>query len=141
MSRLGRAFANRRFRGILLGDSGYPLLPWLMTPVINPDTQEHRAYNSAHVRTRVKIEMVNGQLKNKFQCLIGRGLNLIPSRACDVIVACCVLFNLHKLYNEPEDEDNAAIQPQGRPLRAHNDDDDEDDGRIARNEIINNFFV
>ena len=40
MSRIGRAFANHRLHDVLLGDSGYPLLPWIMTRVINPESQE-----------------------------------------------------------------------------------------------------
>ena len=45
MSRICRAFARRRVSGILLGDSGYPLLPFLMTPISNPTTDAERAYN------------------------------------------------------------------------------------------------
>ncbi|XP_050706134.1 uncharacterized protein LOC126991405 [Eriocheir sinensis] len=41
---------------LLLGDSGYPLEPFLMTPVSQPTTDAHRAYNRSHSRTRVVVE-------------------------------------------------------------------------------------
>lgn len=44
-SRVGQLFENGDLQGILLGDSGYPLQPWLMTPFLNPATPEEVAYN------------------------------------------------------------------------------------------------
>ena len=34
---------------ISVGDGGYPLRPWLMTPVTNPRTPQEQRYNRAHV--------------------------------------------------------------------------------------------
>ena len=51
---------------------------------------------SAQMRTRALKEQVNGQLKNKFRCLIGHGLQIRPSRACKIITACCILYNISK---------------------------------------------
>ena len=39
----------------------------------------------SHSRTRATIEQVNGQLKNKFRCLMGQGVQMWPDR--DVIMA------------------------------------------------------
>ena len=44
-SRIGQLFEDGQLQGILLGDSGYPLKPWLMTPFLNPITPAERAYN------------------------------------------------------------------------------------------------
>ncbi|PIK59055.1 putative nuclease HARBI1 [Apostichopus japonicus] len=93
-SLVGRQFEDHQLQGILLGDSGYPLQPWLMTPIQNPTTLEETSFNNAQTRTRAKIEQVNGQLKNKFRCLLGDGMQIEPERACDIIVACCILFNI-----------------------------------------------
>ncbi|XP_046400842.1 protein ANTAGONIST OF LIKE HETEROCHROMATIN PROTEIN 1-like [Ischnura elegans] len=53
--------------GWLIGDSGYPLQPWLMTPVLNaiPGTPENR-YTEAHAAARNCIERCNGVLKSRF---------------------------------------------------------------------------
>ncbi|KAJ8041953.1 Protein ALP1-like [Holothuria leucospilota] len=104
-SNIGREFENGNKQGILIGDSGYPLKPWMMTPFATPQTPAKVGYNRAHPRTRVFIEQVNGQLKMKFPCLIA-GLRVSPKQACRIIVACAVLFNLAKEMMEPDHEAN-----------------------------------
>ena len=44
-SRIGQLFERGDLQGILLGDSGYALQPWLMTPITAPVTHGERAYN------------------------------------------------------------------------------------------------
>ena len=44
----------------LLGDSAYPLMPWLLTTSVNPVGRPQRRYNSVHCKTRVKIEHMFG---------------------------------------------------------------------------------
>lgn len=55
----------------LLGDSGYPLEPWLMTPKSDPTTAPECRYNSSHAKTRNVIERCFGVLKGRFRCLLG----------------------------------------------------------------------
>ncbi|XP_070387647.1 putative nuclease HARBI1 [Dermacentor albipictus] len=56
---------------IVLGDSGYPLEPWILTPVPGhpaTDTPEGR-YNRAHASMRNVVETCIGLLKSRFRCL------------------------------------------------------------------------
>ena len=52
---------------IIPGDSGYPLEPFLMTPVRNATTAAEEQHNIAHTKTRVTIEQTFGILKSRFR--------------------------------------------------------------------------
>jgi hypothetical protein len=55
----------------LLGDGGYPLSPWLMSPILNPPAESPEArYNRKHILTRNTIEPCFGKLKQRFRCLL-----------------------------------------------------------------------
>ena len=92
----------------VLGDRGYPCLPYLLTPVANPRTQAERNYNFAHSSTRMVIERVNGILKRRFPCL-SFPLRFSSRKCCIVIVACTVLHNIARVHNDFDDENNAAV--------------------------------
>ncbi|XP_030849805.1 putative nuclease HARBI1 [Strongylocentrotus purpuratus] len=100
-SRIGERFADGELPGILVGDSGYPLQPWLITPLRDPQGNAERNYNRAHCRTRVTIEQLNGQLKNKFRCLMGQGIQMSAPRACDIIIASLTSPKTLKNRNKP----------------------------------------
>ncbi|KAL6490094.1 hypothetical protein MHYP_G00004390 [Metynnis hypsauchen] len=79
-----------------LGDSGYALLTWLMTPLWNPQTDRERRYNSLHSRTRSVVERAIGQLKSRWRCLDRTGGMLLyrPEKVCRIVRACGVLHNV-----------------------------------------------
>ena len=55
--------------GLILGDGGYMLTDWLMTPFVNAATDAQMRYNTAHCSTRSTIERCNGVLKRRWHCL------------------------------------------------------------------------
>lgn len=49
-------FETGILKGYLLGDGGYEVKPYLMTPLLNPTTRSQQLYNESHIRTRNVIE-------------------------------------------------------------------------------------
>ena len=99
-----REFEEGLHDGIILGDSGYPLRRWLMTPVLNPKNRAEERYNGAHRVTRSTIERCNGILKRRFHCLHCE-LRVSPATACRIIASCIILHNRAVDYNHPIEEE------------------------------------
>ncbi|KAJ1194681.1 hypothetical protein NDU88_003967 [Pleurodeles waltl] len=106
----------------LTGDSAYPNLSWLLTPVRNPRTRAEDLYNEAHGRTRRVIERTFGLLKARFRCLhmTGGSFYYSPKKVCQIIVACCMLHNLALRQQVPFLQEDgpegglvAAVEPVG----------------------------
>lgn len=55
--------------GILLGDSGYPLIKYILTPYLHPETRSQRNYYASHIRTRNCVKRFIGILKRRFPVL------------------------------------------------------------------------
>ncbi|MBN3300842.1 HARB1 nuclease, partial [Amia calva] len=77
---------------------GYPCLPFLMTPYPEPAPGTQMLFNTAHVKTRARVEMTLGIMKSRFHCL--HGLRVTPERACDITIACVVLHNIAVIRRE-----------------------------------------
>nr|XP_037869744.1 putative nuclease HARBI1 [Bombyx mori] len=131
----------------LLGDSGYPQRPWLMTPILNaaPNTPQSN-YNQKHMRARVVIENTFGRLKNRWRCLNkDRALHYKPVKCARIILACCVLHNIGINYDTVDDADNIDLE---------NDDDQGHDeimretsstadlirGRVLRDQLVRRLY-
>lgn len=93
-------------KGVLLGDSGYMLRDWLLTPFINPVTAEQQAYNVHHKSARSIVERSIGILKRRWACL--RRLRLQPAKACNVITACIILHNRARDLRLPDPSDSES---------------------------------
>lgn len=79
--------------GILLGDSGYPLRKYLLTPYLHPETRPQHNYNAAHIRTRNCVERMIGVWKRRFPVL-SLGLRTKRQTTLTIIVATAVLHNI-----------------------------------------------
>jgi hypothetical protein len=98
-SDVGRLMANSRGDGHLLGDEGYGVAPWLMTPYGNPVQPHERTFNRIHKKERAVIERCFGQQKKRFPILQGQ-VRLRIQKVPSVVVACCVLHNAAKYLND-----------------------------------------
>ena len=63
-------------QGVLLGDSGYPCRPFLLTPYRQPADRSQHRFNRSHCSTRSTIERVFGIWKKRFHVLGSQVLNL-----------------------------------------------------------------
>lgn len=99
--------------GWILGDSGYPLKKWLMTPIENPTSEAEKAYNKAHRKTRCIVERAFGVLKSRWRILdhTGGALCYRPDRVCKIVVTCCMLHNICRRNGTPLIEDSDASTP------------------------------
>ncbi|KAK3886785.1 hypothetical protein Pcinc_009105 [Petrolisthes cinctipes] len=91
----------------LLGDSGYPCKPYLLTPFLRPQPGPQANYNMAHKRTRNIVERGIGQLKRRFHVLHGE-VRVSPAKTYRIVGACAILHNICKARNIeiPADIDN-----------------------------------
>ncbi|CAI6356221.1 unnamed protein product [Macrosiphum euphorbiae] len=134
----------------LLGDSGYALRPWLMTPLNNPEpnTPEGR-YNEWFSKTRSLIERTNGLLKMRFRCHIQhKVLHYHPIKASKIINACVTLHNICITNNVPEpideitnDVDLGMHYVEENHLNFQQVNPDLLAGRRMQHQIINNYFM
>lgn len=93
-----KALAETELREYLVGDSGFPLLPWLLTPFkgkAQAQTEDHHArFNRRHFATRVVAQRALARLKDMWK-IIG-GVMWMPDRnkLPRIIHICCLLHNI-----------------------------------------------
>ncbi|KAK3875966.1 hypothetical protein Pcinc_007222 [Petrolisthes cinctipes] len=137
-SRLQRHFGDY----LLLGDSGYPLEPFLMTPVTNPTNEAEELYYRALVRTRVIVELTLGVVKNCFRCIhrFSGELQYTPLRSAKIVSACLLLHN--RCVSRSIPDPNNHLPEEDMPIEAHvvGAGDRGGTGRQTRDEIIPEFY-
>lgn len=134
--------------GFILGDSGYMLREWLMTPVVNIRSPRDETYNAAHCGTRCTIERCIGILKRRWHCLHTE-LRVSPEKACEIICACVILHNrateLNYVLDDHGMDDNNNNDTDDRsiaavPTRTVTEEARLAAGKAARDRLINNIF-
>ncbi|XP_069068438.1 putative nuclease HARBI1 [Pleurodeles waltl] len=131
-------------RAWIIGDSGYPNLSWLLTPVRYPRSEGKNLYNEAHGRTRRVTERMIGLLKAKFRCLQISGGSLLysPKKVCQIVVACCMLHNLSLRRHVPllEEEEVATVVVADEGANDSDEDHDDEDDVHSRTQLILQYF-
>ncbi|KAJ8931156.1 hypothetical protein NQ314_015970 [Rhamnusium bicolor] len=78
-----------------MGDSGYALRPWLLTPLQNPQGNNEETYNTKYKANTATIERCNSSLKIRFRCLLKhRALHGISVIVITVVVSLTSYFSL-----------------------------------------------
>ncbi|CAB4407665.1 unnamed protein product [Rhizophagus irregularis] len=113
----------------LLGNSAYPLSPFLIKSFINPENNLQIQFNVKHSLHRVVVENAFGRFKNRFSCLKDLNVRKI-STAVHFTECCIILYNFLEINNDSWDD-----------LDDDNDDSDSDDGDNNDNEENNNNLI
>lgn len=108
-----------------LGDSGYPLEPWLMTPMPNhPEGSPQYLYTRYHCKARNVVERFFGHFKSMWRCLsYQRVLMYCPDIAGCIVNACAVLHNMYISHGLPV-EVGAPVEEVGVPNDINNEIED-----------------
>lgn len=142
------------FNFSVVGDSGYALRPWLLTPILEAvDRSPEADYNDCQTSTRNIIERVNGTLKMRFRCLLKhRVLHYKPVLASKIINTCCALHNLciqnNLLEVPPEEDDDEDLVLDGifpNDIQQQQDIDNQNilllKGRELQTRIVRRYFT
>jgi len=126
--------------GVILGDSGYPLLTWLLVPIVEYPamTASEKLYNKTHRSTRSMIERIIGILKRRWACL--KELRMKPAKCCEITVACCILHNYCR--DLPINDEEGQLDDIGLDDCSNNGQETEEteEGKQQRAEFIRSFF-
>lgn len=127
---------------LILGDSGYGVKRYLMTPLENPLTRAEILYNESQIRTRNPIERAFGIWKRRF-AILSLGIRLKSSKVEAIVIATAILHNIAIMLKDPEpfiqDEDvlqyidNDILRAEGNGRHALDN--------ARRNQIINEYFA
>jgi hypothetical protein len=139
---------NRPFDGaVILGDSAYPLLQWLITPIPgdHPPNSAKGRFNVAHLKTRNIVERSFGVMKNGFSVLKSTIRLQDPLESSNIIVSATILHNLCIRYGDHGEDLSDDDQEEGEEHQVDPDDPpepDEQGGPLRerrRNQLLNTF--
>ena len=136
-SRICDSFEERQIDGFLLGDSGYPSKPYLLTPVPSVTTRAEGKYNRSHIKTRVRIEQCFGVLKKRFHVLASP-LRTRLDNTTNIIVAVTCLHNLAIYTKQPEPDYSDYLADEAD--RSEVQSTSSGSGEAVRRRVIERYF-
>ena len=136
---------------LLLGDRGFGLSRYLITPIQHPTSQAEENFNTSHKRTRQVIERAFGLLKQRFRCLDKSGGNLTytPVKCCKIVISCFILHNICVRNSLPVEDDTSDDEmnddaneraPEDNAMQQY-DAQDAADGLVLRRNLVNQYFL
>ncbi|XP_059315194.1 protein ALP1-like [Lycium ferocissimum] len=82
-------------REYIVGDSGFPLLPWLLTPYQGKELSESKAeFNKRHFATRIVAQRALSRLKEVWKMIHGMMWRPDKHKLPRFILVCCILHNI-----------------------------------------------
>ncbi|GLJ42833.1 hypothetical protein SUGI_0887950 [Cryptomeria japonica] len=98
------AISSLNMREYIIGDGGYLLLPWLITPFSGGLTTSQTKFNFKLSSTRIVVERAFGRLKKMWQILESKqwhpNLEVLPK----TIFCCCTLHDMTLDVVQEEDD-------------------------------------
>ncbi len=94
---------------LLVGDSGYALKKYIMTPIAKPQTVGQNRYSEAQTRTRNPIERSYGVWKRRFP-ILAKGINVNVKFVQSIIVATAVLHNIACHFGERDHKTDKKLE-------------------------------
>lgn len=131
----------------LLGDSAYPISPFLIPPFKDPTSRKHKEFNQFHSRHRVVVENAFGRLKARFRILKDLDVKTVKM---GVLFTCCAIIlhnflemnmdiwevdsndNTDDIDDENEEDDNHTLRTSDEILKRT--------GQAKRNLIFHQYF-
>lgn len=139
-SRLKFNLENGRYeRFLLIGDSGYAVKPYLLTPLQNTNTEPERLYNEALIRTRNVVERQYGVWKRRFP-ILSRGIQVDVNTSMVIIILTTVLYNICIEMNEDVPNNVDVLEEIGNEILPINENEDSKNGHLLRTMFINANF-
>ncbi len=86
---------------LIVADSGYANSSHIITPLLQTTNRVEELYNESLIRTRNVVERQYGAWKRRFPCL-SFGFRTKLDTTMAAIVACAVLFNISRNFNEED---------------------------------------
>lgn len=87
---------------VLVGDSGYAVQRYVITPLLNPVTAIETIFNESQIHTRNPIERSYGVWKRRFP-ILSLGINIKNLNTVQaIIVATVVLHNIARQFGDNE---------------------------------------
>lgn len=143
-SRLKCRFEEQEFEdSFLLGDSGYGVSEYMMTPLLHPITPAEQLYNESQIRTRNCIERCFGVWKRCFSVL-SLGLRVSKDTVMAIVIACAVLHNIARQNKEadPPEVENVIVHGPTANFNETDEEINEQPGTsFIRTSLINNYFA